>query len=442
MEKYPVCPRRRFMYTEVCMESNLSAKKLAEAGKNSLLDRFLRYVRIDTTSDRHIDTHPTTPGQWDLLRLLEQELAAMGVSDCTLNDEGYLIARIPPSPGSEPLYIGLMAHVDTASDCSGKNVNPQIHDNYGGGVLQVGHGVSLSPSEYPALARCKGHTIITSDGTTLLGADDKAGVSEIMTLVEILTGNPELKHCGIEIIITPDEETGTGMDHFPLDSLKSACCYTLDGDDAGSVEGECFNAYKIDVVFTGKVIHLGKARGQLSNAVTMASSFVTMLPRNESPEATDGRFGYYCPLELKAGLDSADLEIYLRDFEEHEILRRIEFLNGLAKTVEGMFPGGSVEVKWQRQYMNMRDRLLEAPEVMQNIEAAITRADLTPVRKSIRGGTDGSRLTEMGIPTPNIFTGGQNFHSVTEYVSLDVMQKAVEVLIHLADIWAETRTGK
>ncbi|MBN2509122.1 MAG: peptidase T [Spirochaetales bacterium] len=419
------------------MNSFYDPAHLAASWRGGLLTRFLRYVRIDTTSDRHNQGHPSTPGQWDLLRLLVDELAELGVEDCTLNSEGYLIARIPPSEGASADYIGLMAHVDTASDCPGSGVQPKIHEDYDGGVLHLSNEVCLDPAEYPYLNTCTGHTIITSDGSTLLGADDKAGIAIIMTFVENLLKNPQIPRCGIEIIFTPDEETGTGMDRFPADQLKSTCCYTLDGDDLGSIEGECFHAYKAVARFWGRVIHLGKARGQLANAVTMVSQFVAMLPRNESPEASDDRYGYYCPLEMKAGLATAELEIYLRDFEQAEIDRRISYLKTLAQTVEGMFPGGRVELQWERQYMNMRDRLEESPLVMAHLEQAIIRAGIRPVHKSIRGGTDGSRLTEMGIPTPNVFTGGQNFHSTSEFASLDIMGKAVEVLLHLVQLWAE-----
>ena len=409
-----------------------------ELYRDRLLERFLKYVKIDTTSDKSAAGHPSTEGQRELLHILEEELKDLGIEDITLTGGGYLIARIPPHPsaaGAEQ-YIGFMSHVDTSSDCPGAGVKPVIHRNYRGGVIALEQGTVIDPAEFPDLETAVGQTLITSDGTTLLGADDKAGLAEIMTAAEILVSKPDIPHCGIEIIFTPDEETGTGMDEFPVKMLKSSCCYTMDGDTAGSVEAECFNAYKVDVNFTGKVIHLGKARGKLVNAVSMAALFVQMLPGNEAPESADGRYGYFCPLEISGGLEHARLEIYLRDFDEKKNLDRIKRLEDIARGVEAVFERGKVEIKPSLQYTNMADRLMEHPAVMANLETAIVESGLTPVRKSIRGGTDGARLTEMGIPTPNVFTGGQNYHSRQEYASLEVMVKAVETIVRLCGLWA------
>ncbi len=406
-----------------------------------VLDRFLRYVQINTTSDQHIAEIPSTKGQWDLLRLLYKELQELGVDDLSLDEHGYLIARVKAaktdSARAEAPCIGLMAHVDTSGDMSGEGVKPQIHADYKGSDIETGNGYTLTVAENPALANYVGDTIITSDGTTLLGADDKAGVALIMTALKWFKEHPEIEHGPFEIIFTPDEETGKGMNLFPVESLTSCCCYTFDGGERGIIESECFNAYIAKITFTGNVVHLGSARGKLVNALTMAGNYVTMLPRNESPEATDGRYGYYAPFEVKGGLDKAELTVYLRDFEVEGMQRRVELLHTLAKTVEDLFPGGSVEVHAKKMYTNMREHIAINPKIMDLLEDAIRQTGVEPERTIIRGGTDGARLSEMGIPTPNVFTGGYNFHSRFEWASLSTMVESVETAINLVRLWAD-----
>jgi tripeptide aminopeptidase len=404
--------------------------------KDGLLDRFLTYVAIDSTSDPHIEEIPSTPGQWDMLNLLKSQLESLGIADIRVSDHGYIVARLAATKGVRAPSIGFMAHVDTASDVSGKNVSPRIHEGYDGGVIRYQNGLALDPAEYPELREHAGHTLITSDGTTLLGADDKAGVAEIMTALSWFVSHPETAHGQVEVIFTSDEETGRGMNHFQIQDLASACCYTLDGDTLGSVEAECFNAFRAVVTFKGQVIHLGTARGKLVNAVTLAGRFISMLPQNESPEATDNRFGFFCPLEISGNLGSATLDIYLRDFEMGEIERRIGVLRDTAALLEQMYPGGKAEVSATKQYANMKSHIEKNPLVMELLVKAIQQAGVQPRLKVIRGGTDGARLSEMGVPTPNIFTGGHNFHSRLEWVSLDAMEKSVETIINLVDLWA------
>lgn len=407
--------------------------------QSPLLERFLRYAKIDTTSDLHVEEIPSTACQWDLLKLLEQELKDLGLSDVSLNKNGYLIARLPANlpAGKEAPVIGFMAHVDTSSDMSGKDVKPLLHENYDGGVIPLSGEFKLDPEENPELLKYKGETIITSDGTTLLGSDDKAGVAAIMTAVETWINHPEISHGEIEIIFTPDEETGHGMDLFPRNDLRSVYCYTMDGGDEGEIEGECFNAYKVDVTIHGQVIHLGAARGKLVNAVTMAASYVTMLPQAESPEATDERYGYYCPFEMEASLEKANLVFYLRDFELDEILRRVEVLKTLGATLEALYPGAKVEVTPQKQYLNMREHMDKIPQGLSHLEEAIRRAGGEPKYEIIRGGTDGSRLSEMGIPTPNVFVGGHALHSRYEWAVLSSMVKASATVVHLSELWTK-----
>ena len=401
-----------------------------------VLERFLRYVRVGTTSDRASDQTPSTRGQWDLARMLEQELSALGLTDIELDEHCYLIARLPATPGCESApVIGLMAHVDTASDVTGENVQPQVIEHYDGGPIAVG-SYRLDPRDFPDLANYVGDTIVTTDGNTLLGGDDKAGIAEIMTAVRWLVDHPELPHGEVEIIFTPDEETGRGMDRFPKEKLKARACYTFDGGAEGRIEAECFNAYRCDIEFSGSVIHLGDARGKLVNAVSMAAAFIGMLPRTESPEATDGYFGYYCPLEIRGNLEHSSLEVYLRDHDHAEIERRIEALHAFARAVEAAFPGGTVAVKSEKQYLNMYEVIQKDPEVMEKLREAMQAAGYTPQMHAIRGGTDGSRLTEMGIPTPNLSAGEFNMHSRLEWVPVGALTRITQVALELIRVWA------
>jgi tripeptide aminopeptidase len=410
--------------------------------ENLLLPRFLNYVRFDTESSRHMEETPSTPGQWELAKMLRDELLGFGLKDVKITAHCYVIARLPPSPGRENApCVGFLAHLDTAGDVSGKGVKPQLVQNYDGGKIELAGGLCLDPAKEPDLAAQKGKAVIHSDGTTLLGADNKAGIAEIMAAVEFLAANPQIEHGTVEVIFTPDEETGKGLPEFPLDEIKSTACYTVDGGPMGEIESECFNAWKADIEFHGKVIHVGQARGILANAALMASTFATLLPRSESPEATDGYYGYFCPMEISGDLENAALEIFLRDFDTEGMKRRIIALDAFAKTVEAQFPDGKVIVKTQPQYYNMKSRIDEKPDVLDRLKQAMNNLDIEWKLKPIRGGTDGSRLTELGIPTPNIFTGGRNFHSRLEWVSVSEMCAACKVIIELIKLWGEVNYG-
>jgi tripeptide aminopeptidase len=404
-----------------------------------LEERFLRYVKIWTTSEPELagKKTPTTDCQWDLLRLLEKELKEMGVPEVKLNDQGYLIAAVPSNLDRDVPPIGFMAHVDTASDAPGKDVKPRVHRNWNGSVIELENGITLDPEEIHELMDFVGKTIISSDGTTLLGADDKAGIAEIMCAVEILMKNPGIKHGPLEIAFTPDEETGSGMDNFPLEDLKSRFCFTLDGGHEGELEMECYNAWRMDLEFKGKVIHPGAARGKLVNALSMAAQFVTLLPRSESPEATDGRYGNYWANNMSGDLDGAKVSVMIRDFDEDGAARRRAAVRSFAAAVEAAFPGGRILIEEKEQYRNMKKELDRYPELEPLMLKAYARADVEPIMIPIRGGTDGARLTAMGIPTPNIFAGGLNFHSVREWVPLESMEKAVRVVLGLCEICAE-----
>ena len=420
------------------IQRRLSNTELVER----VLPRFLRYVRIWTESDRSVADTPSTPGQWDLARALADELRGLGLSEVELSDHCYVIARLSATAGRERApTIGFMAHLDTSSDVSGKDVKPILTRGYDGKPIALAEGRSVDPAEYPELAGRLGDTIITSDGTTLLGADDKAGVAEIMAAIEHLLAHPEIEHGPLEFVFTPDEETGKGLPEFPRDRISAAACYTMDGGPQGELEAECFTAYKADVVFTGKVIHLGAARGKMANAVTMAAAFVSLLPRSESPEATDGYYGYYCPLEIKGDPEKASVELFLRDFEQAGMDRRLAALDAFARAVEVQFPGGSVSVVSKLQYLNMKRKLDQHPRVLELLLNAAQSAGTDPFFKPIRGGTDGSRLTEMGIPTPNVFTGGHNYHSRQEWAGLAEMVAAVETILELVRLWARESAG-
>jgi tripeptide aminopeptidase len=401
-----------------------------------IVPRFLRYVQIWTTSDRYIEATPSTPGQWDLAKALAEELRGLGLGDVTLTEHCYVIARLPASPGREgAAAVGFLAHMDTVSDAPGRNVRPRVVKNYDGSKIALAEGLFLDPAAEPDLAAQKGRDIIHSDGTTLLGADDKAGIAEIMAAAEYLLAHPEIEHGPVELIFSPDEETGKGLPEFPLETIKSAACYTLDGGPLGELEIECFNAYGVDVDFKGRVIHPGTARGILVNAALMAAAFAVMLPRSESPEATDGYYGYYCPMAIKGDHENASLELLVRDFDRAGIQRRLEALESFARAVEAQFPGGKVTVNAKSQYINMREKIETRPEVLELLKNAASNLGVKFKLKPIRGGTDGSRLTELGIPTPNIFTGGRNFHSRVEWAAVSDMVTAGKLVIELIRLW-------
>lgn len=405
-----------------------------------LLERFLRYVRIDTTSDRHSKSTPTTAGQLELARVLVEELEQLSVRDVELDEGGFLFAHLESNlkgSAKQPPEIGFIAHLDTSDAAPGKDVDPRVHEKYDGKIIALKEGVVLDPEEFPELRSYSGQKIITADGRTLLGADDKAGLAEIMTAVEYLVNHPDLPHGEIGIYFTPDEEQGLSMQRFPIKKISAKYCYTFDGGEEGTIEAECFEGYKADLRFIGKSIHTGVARGKLVNAIEMAATFLGLLPGAESPQATDGRYGFYFPLEITGGIEETTLEIYLRDFEEQEVQRRAAALESMARAVEAVFPRGRVEIKIEKQYANLHRFLRDVQEVLQHLEQAIRETGIEPVYKIIRGGTDGARLSELGVPTPNVFTGGHNFHSRQEWAAVPAMIRAVNTAVNLCRLWAE-----
>ena len=412
-----------------------------DAGKefqDLTVSRFVKYARIWTTSDRHKSETPSTPGQWDLGKTLAEELRGLGIKDVQLTCHCYVIGRLPASPGRENCTtVGFLAHMDTSSEVSGKDVNPVLVENYDGKTIDLCNGLCLDPASDPGLLAHKGKAIIHSGGATLLGADDKAGIAIIMGAVEFLLAHREIEHGPIEIIFSPDEETGKGLPEIPLKEIKSRICYTLDGGPMGELEWECFNAWAAEVSFTGVSMHLGTARGSMVNAALMAAVYAAMLPRNESPEATDGYYGYYCPLTIRGDVETASLDVYIRDFSQEEGERRIAALDTYARAVEAQFPGGKVQVSSRAQYRNMKEKISQQPEAVEKLRRAFMNTGVEIHEKPVRGGTDGSRLTEMGIPTPNIFTGGRNYHSRLEWLSVPEMAASCRLVVELSRLWGE-----
>ena len=422
-------------------ENILYNEKMAGIEKKSdfqkkLLNRFLKYTKIWTTSDSanaDAQIFPSTENQQIFAQNLKEELSSLGLENVQVTEKSYVYAILKATEGFEnsPSFC-LLSHLDTSEEVSGKNVNPQVFENYDGSLISL-ENISIDSSGDEELSKIAntGDTLITTDGTTLLGADDKAGVAEIITAVEFLIQN-KIPHGDIEILFSPDEETGHGMDFVPLNLLKSTHAYTVDGGSQGELETECFNASSATVTFFGKSTHTGTARKQkMINAVMMASKFLENLPHTEFPETTDGYEGFFAPIEISGSVEKAQVYILLRDFEESGIEKRIFQIKKIAESVE-FATGGKVSVQIKEQYKNMKNALEKSPETVELLKKAYENAGITPNFIPIRGGTDGSRLSEMGIPTPNIFTGGHNFHSRFEWASLNQMTQAVNVLINLA----------
>lgn len=406
---------------------------------HTVTERFLRYVRIDTQSDASSLTCPSTEKQKDLGRLLAQELHELGLADAHIDEHGYVYATVPSNTDKSVPVICFCSHMDTSPDCTGKYVKPQIVRRYRGGdiVLPADTTQIIRASEHPALASQIGNDVITTDGTTLLGADNKAGIAEIMDAVRVLVKNPQIKHGVIKVLFTPDEEIGRGADKVDLKKLGAAFAYTIDGESAGHLEDETFSADGVTIAIQGVSAHPGFAKGKMEHALKIASRIVDRLPVEMSPEATDGRDGFLHPVGMEGGLDSAKLSLIVRDFSERGLKEKEAILRGIIDEVMQEFPRSTFTIDVRPQYRNMKEVLDRHPEVVENAMEAIRRAGLTPVRSSIRGGTDGSRLSFMGLPCPNIFAGEHAFHSRLEWVSVQDMEAAVRTIVNLAMIWEE-----
>lgn len=412
------------------------AAELAE----DVLERFLRYVRIDTQSAAGVETSPSTAKQLDLSRLLSEELEEIGLDDVRLDEHGYVYGSLQGS-GSEPA-IGYIAHVDTSPDVTGTGVNPQVHEAYDGGTIALlgGADVVLDPGELPLLRKKIGHDIVTTDGSTLLGADDKAGVAEIMAAVAYLKRHSELEHAPIRVCFTVDEEVAGGAEHLDLERFGAKYAYTLDGAELGEIEAETFNASKVTVRIRGRSTHPGTAKGQLVNAVKLAADLVAALPGDSlSPETTEEREGFVHPTKIAGGAEETFVELIVRDHDAAKLEEHIALIRDLADDVREREPRASVEVREEEQYRNMGEVIDRYPEVIEAAVEAVRRLGVEPVHSIIRGGTDGARLSHRGLPTPNLFTGGSEYHSRREWASVQDMAAAAATIVELARVWAEAR---
>jgi tripeptide aminopeptidase len=409
--------------------------------KTSALERFLRYVRIDTRADETSEASPSTPGQRVVMDMLADEMRALGLTDVVVDEYGYLMATVPSTSAKAQLpAIGFIAHVDTSPEMSGANVTPIVHRQWDGRdiVLPDDSSAVLRAIDDPALAARIGDDIVTASGTTLLGGDDKAGVAAIMAAVEYLIAHPELPHGPVRIGFTPDEEIGRGADHFDVARFGAACAYTLDGGSRGELESESFSADLFTATFIGFNTHPGYAKGRMVNAIRVAADFIASLPRTElTPETTDGYDGFVHPYVVDAAVDRTTVKVLIRDFLTGELGTKRAMLEHLAAQAAAAHPGSRVETSVVEQYRNMREILDRHPEVVERARTAIRRTGLELIEKPIRGGTDGSRLSFMGLPTPNLFAGEHNFHSRLEWVSAQDMDKAVEVIVELCRHWTE-----
>ncbi len=411
---------------------------------SSVEERFLRYVQIDTQSDPTSASCPSTEKQKNLGRVLVDELLAIGVNDAHLDDHGYVYATIPANIDKAVPVICFCSHMDTAPDCSGTDVKPIVHRNYNGGGMALPDDptVVIRPADHPDLANQLGNDIITASGTTLLGADDKAGVAEIMAAAELLMAHPEIKHGTIKILFTPDEEIGRGVDKVDLAKLGADFAYTVDGETAGSIEDETFSADGVTVTVDGVSVHPGFAKGKLQSALKVAASVIEALPKDRlSPETTSNREGFVHPVSIKGGVEQATIEFIVRDFTDENLHRHEQELEAIVRSVLARHPGCSYRFKVTEQYRNMKQVLDRFPQIMEIGLEAIRRAGMDPIRRSIRGGTDGSRLSFMGLPCPNIFAGGHAFHGKEEWVSVQDMGKAVRTILHIAALWGLAESG-
>ncbi|MGH2664388.1 peptidase T [Flavobacterium sp.] len=407
-----------------------------------IIDRFISYVTVDTESDPNSTTTPSTAKQWDLANKLVEELKTIGLTDVTIDDKSYIQATLPSNLDYEVPAIGFVAHFDTTPDFTGANVKPQIITNYDGGdiVLNKEKNIVLSPNYFEDLLQYKGQTLITTDGTTLLGADDKAGVTEIVTAMEYLIKNPQIKHGTLKVGFTPDEEIGRGADFFDVEKFGCEWAYTMDGSQIGELEYENFNAAGVKLSFKGKSVHPGYAKGKMINSMLLATKYISKLPKEEVPERTKGYEGFFHVVHLDGSIEETNVQLIIRDHNRKKFEKRKKLVLKIAaklnKKYAKQFGGDIVSIDVKDQYYNMSEKIAPVMHIIDIAEKAMKELNIKPLIKPIRGGTDGSRLSFMGLPCPNIFAGGHNFHGKYEYVPVESMQKAVEVIVKIAELTA------
>jgi len=409
----------------------------------NIIDRFISYVIIDTESDSSSETTPSTKKQWDLANKLVEELKAIGMKDVTIDKKAYIMATLPSNVDHDVPTIGFVSHFDTTPDFTGANVKPQIISNYDGKdiVLNAKQNIILSPKYFKDLLQYKGQTLITTDGTTLLGADDKAGITEIMTAMEFLIKNPEIKHGKIRVGFTPDEEIGRGAHHFDVEKFGCDWAYTMDGSQVGELEYENFNAAGAKITFKGKSVHPGYAKGKMINSMLIANDFINELPKGETPQETKGYQGFFHVHHLTGSIEETVLEIIIRDHSKKKFIKRKELIAKIAqkfnKKFAKQFGEDIVIAEVKDQYYNMKEKVLPVKHIVDIAEKAMKQLGIKPIIKPIRGGTDGCQLSYKGLPCPNIFAGGHNFHGKYEYVPVESMQKAVDVIVKIAELTAK-----
>jgi tripeptide aminopeptidase len=407
--------------------------------KQEIIDRFTSYVKVDTQSDASSESTPSTPGQLTLASMLVEELKQIGMEEVTIDDNGYVMASLPSNTEKDVPVIGFLAHVDTATDFTGTNVKPQIVENYDGDtiILNKDLHIELSPQDFPSLKDYKGHTLITTDGTTLLGADNKAGIAEIMTAMKYLIEQPEIKHGKIRVAFTPDEEIGRGPHKFDVAAFGAKFAYTMDGGPLGELEYESFNAADAKIRILGKNIHPGSAKGKMINSAKIAMELQSKLPADEAPEYTEGYEGFYHLIGLKGDVEQTDMRYIIRDHDKNIFAKRKSTMQAIVDELREKYGKDNILLEMEDTYYNMKEKIEPVKEIVDLAYKAMKKLEIEPIIKPIRGGTDGSQLSYMGLPTPNIFTGGENYHGRHEYISVDNMIKATQVIIELVQLFEQ-----
>ncbi|KIL20100.1 Tripeptide aminopeptidase [Bacillus pumilus] len=407
--------------------------------KEEMIQRFTSYVKVDTQSDADKESCPSTEGQLNLARQLVEEMKSIGIQEVTMDENGYVMGTIPSNTDKDVPTIGFLAHIDTATDFTGKNVKPKLHENYQGGDITLNEElhIVLSPSQFPNLQKYQGHTLITTDGTTLLGADNKAGIAEIMTAMHYLIENPEIKHGKIRVAFTPDEEIGRGPHKFDVDAFGASYAYTIDGGPLGELQYESFNAAGAKVSIKGNNVHPGTAKDKMVSAAKIGMLFHNKLPSDESPEYTEGYEGFFHLTKFVGEVEEAELQYIIRDFDKDKFNDRKALFEKIANDLKAIYGENSINLSIQDQYYNMREKIEPVKHIVDIAHEAMENRSVTPVIEPIRGGTDGSQLSYKGLPTPNIFTGGENFHGKYEFISVENMVKATEVIVEIARLFEE-----
>lgn len=403
----------------------------------TVLERFLRYAKVYTTSDPENMATPSSERQHELAKMLEKELIDLGLEDVSRDAHGYVMGKLPSNVSKEVETIGFLAHMDTSPDYSGENVKPQIIENYDGKDITLGAGLVLSPNDFPSLNAYVGETLVTASGDTLLGADDKAGIAEILTAIEYLMNHPEIEHGTICVAFNPDEEVGRGVVQFDVEKFGADFAYTLDGGQIGELQFENFNAASMNVRFKGRAVHPGTAKGAMINAQKLAIAFDEALPKYETPEYTDGYEGFFHLHEMSGDVENAKLHYIIRDHGDELFEQKKAYAAMVCENIRASHPGCEVELEIEDSYLNMKRQIEPVYHIIELAEQAMKNCDITPIIEPIRGGTDGSNLSYMGLPCPNIFAGGHNFHGPYEYVPVKSMEKAVEVIVEIARLAAE-----